>query len=66
MGPGDAVDGEFVDLAASRMNQLELYTEHTFAYTGHAAVWAGASPLTADDMRWLDALCAAHGAARRT
>jgi len=48
-------------LAAARMNQLELYTEHTFAYADHAAVWAGASPLTAEDMRWLDALCAAHG-----
>lgn len=48
-------------LAAARMNQLELYTEHTFAYADHAAVWAAASPLTADDMRWLDALCAAHG-----
>jgi hexosaminidase len=48
-------------LAAARMNQLELYTEHTFAYADHAAVWAAASPLTADDMRWLDALCTAHG-----
>lgn len=48
-------------LAAARMNQLELYTEHTFAYADHAAVWAAASPLSADDMRWLDALCAAHG-----
>jgi hexosaminidase len=48
-------------LAAARMNQLELYTEHTFAYADHAEVWARASPLTADDMRWLDALCTAHG-----
>jgi hexosaminidase len=48
-------------LAAVRANQLELYTEHTFAYAGHPRVWAAASPLTADDMRWLDALCAAHG-----
>jgi hexosaminidase len=48
-------------LAAARMNQLELYTEHTFAFAGQEAVWAAASPLTADDMRWLDALCAAHG-----
>jgi hexosaminidase len=48
-------------LAAARMNQLELYTEHTFAYADHAPVWAQASPLTADDMRWLDELCAWHG-----
>lgn len=50
-------------LAAARMNQLELYTEHTFAYAGHGEVWAAADPLTAEDMRWLDALCAAHGIA---
>jgi hexosaminidase len=50
-------------LAAARMNQLELYTEHTFAFAGQEAVWAAADPLTADDMRWLDALCAAHGIA---
>ncbi|MFC5232152.1 family 20 glycosylhydrolase [Pseudonocardia zijingensis] len=52
----------YVDiLAAARMNQLELYTEHTFAFADHAPVWAAASPLTADDMRWLDALCAGRG-----
>ena len=44
-----------------RLNHLQLYTEHTFAYRAHERVWHEASPLTADDVRWLDALCAAHG-----
>ena len=47
-------------LALLRLNHLELYTEHTFAYRDHEAVWQGASPLTADDVRWLDALCREH------
>lgn len=47
-------------LVLSRYNQLELYTEHTFAYSGHSEVWQDASPLTAADLRWLDDLCAGH------
>jgi len=48
-------------MALVRLNHLQLYVEHTFAYPGHEAVWRDASPLTADDVRWLDKLCAAHG-----
>ncbi len=48
-------------LAALRYDHLELYMEHTYAYTGHEEVWRDASPLTADDLRWLDDACAAHG-----
>nr|WP_202501197.1 family 20 glycosylhydrolase [Streptomyces sp. SID5785] len=48
-------------LALARFNQLELYTEHTFAFPGHQEVWQDASPLTGDDLRWLDARCTAHG-----
>ena len=48
-------------MARLRLNHLELYTEHTFAYRGHETVWRAASPLDADDVRWLDALCQAHG-----
>lgn len=48
-------------LAALRYNHLELYMEHTFAYAGHDAVWAGASALTPDDLRWLDGVCDEHG-----
>lgn len=44
-----------------RLNQLQLYTEHTFAYGGHERVWGDASPLTAEDCTWLDALCAERG-----
>jgi hypothetical protein len=47
--------------AIARINHVELYTEHTFAYAGHEVVWRDASPITADDVRWLDALCAEHG-----
>ena len=48
-------------LAAIKINHLQLYTEHTFAYAGHESVWQGWSPLTGDEIRTLDALCAAHG-----
>jgi hypothetical protein len=44
-----------------RLNQLQLYTEHTFAYVAHEAVWRDASPITPDDVRWLDALCRENG-----
>ncbi len=44
-------------LAACRYNQLQLYVEHTFAYRGHDDVWAGTSPLDAEDLGWLDGLC---------
>ena len=48
-------------LAALRYNELQLYVEHSFAYTGHEVVWRDASPLTHADMRWLDALCRERG-----
>lgn len=44
-----------------RINHLELYTEHTFAYDAHETVWREASPITADDVRWLDEHCAERG-----
>lgn len=44
-----------------RFNQLQLYVEHTFAYAGHEAVWGDASPITADDLAWLDDRCDAVG-----
>ncbi len=48
-------------LSALRYNHLQLYIEHTFAYTGHEPVWRAASPLTANDVAWLDRLCSDHG-----
>ncbi len=37
-----------------KVNHFELYTEHTFAYVEHHAVWEDWSPITAEDVRWLD------------
>ncbi|MEM1444778.1 MAG: family 20 glycosylhydrolase [Planctomycetota bacterium] len=51
----------FIDgLAQLKINQLQLYTEHTFAYAGHETVWRDASPMTPDEVRELDAYCAAR------
>lgn len=51
-----------VDLLASlKVNHVQLYTEHTFAYKDHAAVWEGWSPITAEEVRELDAHCRARG-----
>jgi hexosaminidase len=47
-------------LAELKVNQLQLYTEHTFAYPRHREVWKDASPLTPDDVRYLDIYCRAH------
>jgi hexosaminidase len=47
-------------LAALKINHLELYTEHTFAYANHREVWAQASPMTAAEIRELDAYCRAR------
>ncbi len=47
-----------VDMLASwKINQLQLYTEHTFAYRNHATVWADASPMTGEQILELDAYC---------
>ena len=48
-------------LARCRYDHLQLYVEHTFAYVEHEDVWRDASPLTPDDLRWLEARCAAEG-----
>jgi hexosaminidase len=45
------------ELAEWKINHLELYTEHTFAYRNHREVWEHASPMTADEIRRLDARC---------
>ncbi len=47
-----------VDLFASlKINQIQLYTEHTFAYRNHPEVWAEASPMTGEEILALDAYC---------
>lgn len=45
------------ELAAMKINQLQLYTEHTFAYRGHRQVWAQASPMTGQEILELDEYC---------
>ena len=47
-----------VDLLASlKVNQLQLYIEHTFAYRGHEVVWQDAGPITGEEAMRLDAYC---------
>ncbi len=49
---------DLVDFLASwKINQLQLYTEHTFAYQNHPEVWATASPVTGEEILELDAYC---------
>jgi len=49
---------DLVDLLAGlKINQLQLYTEHTFAYQRHPVVWANASPMTGEEILQLDAYC---------
>ncbi|HSD83680.1 MAG TPA: beta-N-acetylhexosaminidase, partial [Anaerolineae bacterium] len=44
-------------LASWKINQFQLYTEHTFAYRRHPDVWAKASPFTGEEILELDAFC---------
>lgn len=48
-------------LADWRINELQLYTEHTFAYRNHSVVWQDASPLTANEIQQLDSYCLRKG-----
>ncbi len=44
-------------LADWKINHLQLYVEHTYAYADHEDVWRDASPFTAAEIRKLDACC---------
>ena len=44
-------------LAALKVNMVQLYSEHTFAYRDHPEVHAAASALQADDIHRLDEFC---------
>jgi hypothetical protein len=48
-------------LSEFKANRFQLYIEHSFAYIGHEEVWRNASPITPDEMRFLDAYCADRG-----
>lgn len=44
-------------LADFKINELQLYTEHTFAYRNYKSVWRDWGALTAAEIRTLDARC---------
>ena len=44
-------------LSEWKINQFQLYTEHTFAYKNHKTVWENYSPMTAEQIRDLDSYC---------
>ncbi len=49
---------DLVEMFASwKINQLQLYTEHTFAYRNHPIIWQDASPMTAEEILDLDSFC---------
>lgn len=53
---------ELIDtLALLKCNHLQLYIEHTFAYSFGQEVWQGWSPITPAELREIDAYCAARG-----
>jgi len=44
-------------LADFKINELQLYTEHTFAYRNYKSVWQSWGALTAKEIQILDARC---------
>jgi hypothetical protein len=44
-------------LADFKINELQLYTEHTFAYRNYRPVWEGWGPITGPEILRLDARC---------
>lgn len=44
-------------LAAHKINQLQLYVEHTFAFDGMSEIWRGADPLMPEEIKELDEYC---------
>lgn len=52
---------QLVDVMAGwKLNHLQLYTEHTYAYEGHEPVWRNAGPMTAAELDELGSYCSAH------
>lgn len=49
---------QIVDFVSSlKVNELQLYTEHTFAYSQHEIVWKNASPMTPAEIAELQKYC---------
>lgn len=44
-------------LAQFKLNEFQLYTEHTFAYRDYQEVWQGWGPLTGEEILRLDRRC---------
>jgi hypothetical protein len=44
-------------LADFKINEFQLYTEHTFAYRNYPEVWTGWGPITGEEILLLDARC---------
>ena len=53
----DTLEALIDRLASWKVNHVQLYMEHTFAYGGHDVVWADASPFTPADIVRLDRFC---------
>jgi len=49
--------------AALKLNHLQLYTEHAFAYAGHEEVWLDCSPITPVEARDYGSFCKKLGIA---
>ncbi|KMQ52536.1 beta-N-acetylhexosaminidase [Chitinispirillum alkaliphilum] len=47
-------------LAFYKINQLQLYVEHTFAFRSIPELWVDRDPLTAEEILELDAYCREH------
>lgn len=49
---------KLVDMLADwKINEFQLYVEHTFAYKNHRDAWQGCSPMTPAEIRELDNYC---------
>ena len=44
-------------LSELRINEFQLYIEHTFAFSEHKEVWEYASPFTANEIKQIDSYC---------
>ena len=45
------------ELCFYKMNELQLYVEHSFLFRNFSEVWRGSDPLTAEEILELDAYC---------
>ncbi len=53
----ESLRGMLDTFAAMKINHVELYMEHTFAFSAHETVWADASPFTAAEVQQVDDWC---------